>query len=104
MTSEAVKQGEVPSANAHCAARGLAAIGNELAHNRGALFFNNPASFDLAHGNMTRKKTFPLSRPTTFSNAGWGLFDEHFVDFDGMVGWAGFSESVFGWWPKVSKP
>jgi len=100
--TQGVREGEVPSANGNCSARGLARVAAIMA-NGGSLqgqALLSPAGWDAFHGDPVEGKLFTAS--FKFTQGGVCQFeDEVSPGRGGYFGWMGFGGSVFQWHPEL---
>jgi CubicO group peptidase (beta-lactamase class C family) len=103
-------QGETPSANAHCSARGLARIGSALAMggaSQGTTLIN-PEAWQALHAEPI---TRDMSIQTSFTQGGVAYFSEDNAGSggvnqalnrgrEGFYGWMGLGGSIFQWHPE----
>lgn len=97
-----IRQGEVPSANGNCSARGLARVAAVMA-NGGSLQGSallSPAGWAALHGEPTEGKLF--ANTFKFTQGGLAQFeDDSSPGRGGYFGWMGFGGSVFQWHPEL---
>jgi len=100
--TKGVREGEVPSANGNCSARGLARVGAIMA-NGGSLqgqTLLSPSGWEALHGQPVEGKLFTAS--FKFTQGGVCQFeDEVSQGRGGYFGWMGFGGSVFQWHPEL---
>ena len=109
-----VRSAEIPSANGHASARGLASIASIMAQHgkaRGTVFLSPQTVIDVTSttdaatglsGRGCVRHDTVLRAVTKLTRVGWGVFDSSFAyNRQGSLGWIGIGGSAMQWLPTL---